>query len=417
VTNPDVDPSASSPGASPTEAQGPLAGLKILDISTVVAGPWAATLLADLGAEVLKVELPGKGDALRALAPHKNGVPLWWKVTNRNKQCITLDLRRAGGKMLFERLLPRFDVLVENFRPGTLGKWGLGPERLFELQPRLTVLRLTGFGQTGPYRNKPGFARVFEAMSGFTNLCGEPDRPPLHLGFPIADAVAGLFGALGILAALHHRREHPDAPGQEIDCSLFESMLRVLDFLPIEYDQLGIVRGRSGNLSQYAAPGNVYRTRDGHWASIAASTQSIYERLCRAFGRSDLIDDARFASNPQRLANRGVLDAIIGAEVGKRSIGELRALLDANDVGFSPVNTIADVFEDPQVREREAIVTVPDDELGPLRMQGVVPKFSRTPGKVRNAGAALGQHNQRVYGELLGVTAEELERLRESSVI
>ena len=394
-----------------------MAGLKILDISTVVAGPWASTLLADLGAEVLKVELPGRGDSLRALAPHKNGIPLWWKVTNRNKEGITLDLRREEGQRLLERLLPSFDVLVENFRPGTLAKWGLGSERLFALQPKLTVLRLTGFGQTGPYRDKPGFARVFEAMSGFTNLCGEADGPPLHLGFPIADAVAGLFGALGILAALHHRGQHPDAPGQEIDCSLFESMLRVLDFLPIEYDQLGIVRSRSGNQSQYAAPGNIYRTRDGHWASIAASTQSIYERLCQAFKRPDLVTDPRFVSNPLRLANRDALDAIVAEEIAKRSISELRQLLDAHEVGFSPVYSIAEVFEDPQVQDRQAIVTVADDELGPVKMQDVVPRFSRTPGRVRHAGPSLGQDNHRVYEEWLGIGAEELARLRESGAI
>ncbi|HVB46833.1 MAG TPA: CoA transferase [Burkholderiales bacterium] len=397
-------------GAPPP--QGPLLGLKILDISTVVAGPWSSTLLADLGAEVVKAELPGRGDPLRDLAPHKNGVPLWWKVTNRNKLGITLDLRHPEGKRVFERLLPRFDVLVENFRPGTLAKWGFGSQRLFALQPKLIVLRMTGFGQSGPYRNKPGFARVFEAMSGFTHMCGEADGPPLHIGFPIADAVGGLFGALGILSALYHQRVHPDAPGQEIDCALLESMFRVLDFLPVEFDQLGIVRGRSGNLSQYAAPGNVYRTRDGHWASIAASTQSIYERFCVALGRPDLIADARFASNQERMRHRETLDAIIASEIARRSIDELKTLLDANDMGFSPIYTIEDVFEDPHIRAREDIVSVPDTELGHLRMQSVVPRFSRTPGKVLHAGPAQGADNARVYGELLGLSVGEIERLR-----
>jgi crotonobetainyl-CoA:carnitine CoA-transferase CaiB-like acyl-CoA transferase len=401
----------------PAANEGPFAGVRILDISTVVAGPWAATLLADLGAEVLKVELPGSGDALRALAPHKAGVPLWWKATNRNKAGITLDVRQPEGKALFERLLPRFDVLVENFRPGTLDRWGLGGARLLELQPKLIVLRLTGYGQTGPYRNRPGFARIFEAMSGFTNLCGEADGPPLHLGFPIADAIAGLFGALGIAAALYERQRAPAHAGQEIDCSLFESMFRVLDFLPIEFDQLGIVRSRSGNRSQYAAPGNVYRTRDGHWASIAASTQSIYERLCRALGRDDLVDDPRFASNPARVAHRDALDEIIAAEVAKHTIDALRALLDDHEVGFSPVYTIEDVFADPQVAAREAIVTVDDDELGPVRMQGVVPRFSRTPGRVVRAGPALGENNDDVYRDVLGLSPADIEGLRARRVI
>lgn len=401
----------------PAANEGPFAGVRILDISTVVAGPWAATLLADLGAEVLKVELPGSGDALRALAPHKAGVPLWWKATNRNKAGITLDVRQPEGKALFERLLPRYDVLVENFRPGTLDRWGLGGARLLELQPKLIVLRLTGYGQTGPYRNRPGFARIFEAMSGFTNLCGEADGPPLHLGFPIADAIAGLFGALGIAAALYERQRAPAHVGQEIDCSLFESMFRVLDFLPIEFDQLGIVRSRSGNRSQYAAPGNVYRTRDGHWASIAASTQSIYERLCRALGRDDLVDDPRFASNPARVAHRDALDEIIAAEVAKHTIDALRALLDDHEVGFSPVYTIEDVFADPQVAAREAIVTVDDDELGPVRMQGVVPRFSRTPGRVVRAGPALGENNDDVYRDVLGLSPADIEGLRTRRVI
>ena len=401
----------------PAANEGPFAGVRILDISTVVAGPWAATLLADLGAEVLKVELPGSGDALRALAPHKAGVPLWWKATNRNKAGITLDVRQPEGKALFERLLPRYDVLVENFRPGTLDRWGLGGARLLELQPKLIVLRLTGYGQTGPYRNRPGFTRIFEAMSGFTNLCGEADGPPLHLGFPIADAIAGLFGALGIAAALYERQRAPAHAGQEIDCSLFESMFRVLDFLPIEYDQLGIVRSRSGNRSQYAAPGNVYRTRDGHWASIAASTQSIYERLCRALGRGDLVDDPRFASNPARVAHRDALDEIIAAEVAKHTIDALRALLDDHEVGFSPVYTIEDVFADPQVAAREAIVTVDDDELGPVRMQGVVPRFSRTPGRVVRAGPALGENNDDVYRDVLGLSPADIEGLRARRVI
>ena len=263
---------------------GPLEGLCILDISTVVAGPFAATLLADLGADVLKAEIPGAGDALRALAPHKDGVPLWWKVTNRNKKGITLDLRKSEGKVLLGKLLQGRDVMVENFRPGTLDRWGISREWLQSINPKLTILRVTGFGQTGPYRNRPGFARVFEAMSGFTRMCGEVGGTPLHLGYPISDAIGGLFGAVGVLAALYRLKEVPSSRGQDIDCSLTEAMLRTLDFLAIEYDQLGAVRTASGNRSQYAAPGNIYKTKDNKWASIAASTQSIFARLCAALG-------------------------------------------------------------------------------------------------------------------------------------
>jgi crotonobetainyl-CoA:carnitine CoA-transferase CaiB-like acyl-CoA transferase len=404
-----------APEPEPSGA-GPLAGLRVVDISTVVAGPLAATLLADLGADVIKVEMPGRGDALRALAPHKDGVPLWWKVTNRNKRGITLDLRVPRGRELLGRLVRGADVLVENFRPGTLDGWGITAAWLHDIQPSLTILRMTGFGQTGPYRDRPGFARVFEAMSGFTNICGEEGRTPVHLGYPIADAVGGLFGALGALAAVCRLKTHPAERGQEIDCSITEAMLRTLEFLPIEYDQLGIVRTRSGNRSQYAAPGNIYRTRDGKLASIAASTQSIFERLCAALELPELLRDARFATNEVRVRHRDELDALVGGAIAQLDLAHLRQRLDSHEVGFSPIYDIADVFEDPQFRAREAIVSVPDDELGPVRMQGVVPRFSGTPAAVRHAGPAQGQHNDEVYAGI-GVSAQELAELKAQRVI
>src|SRR3954449_9476618 len=298
------------PSAASSAPTGPLVGLRILDMSTVVAGPFAATLLADLGADVIKVELPGKGDPLRELAPHKNGVPLWWKVTNRNKRGISLDLRKPDGMALLARLLADRDVLIENFRSGTLDQWGITREWLQAINPRLTILRVTGFGQTGPYRDRPGFARIFEAMSGFTRMCGEEGGTPLHLGYPISDAVGGLFGAIGILAELYRLKDDPSLRGQEIDCSVTEAMMRTLDFLAIEYDQLGTVRTQSGNRSQYAAPGNIYATSDGKWASIAASTQSIFERFCTALDLGHLVSDPRFVDNPSRVKNWQAIDAI-----------------------------------------------------------------------------------------------------------
>ncbi|MBC5766229.1 CaiB/BaiF CoA transferase family protein [Ramlibacter albus] len=395
---------------------GPLAGLRVIDISTVVAAPFAAALLADYGADVVKVEMPQGGDALRALAPHKDGVPLWWKVTNRGKKGVTLDLRQPRGRELLGEMVAGADVLVENFRPGTLDRWGISAEWLHSINPRLTILRMTGFGQTGPYRDRPGFARVFEAMSGFTQICGEEGRMPVHMGYPIADAVGGLFGAVGILSALLKLRSDPAARGQEIDCSITEAMLRTLEFLPIEYDQLGAVRTRSGNRSQYAAPGNIYATRDGRHASIAASTQSIFERLCVALDLGELPGDARFETNAQRVKNRDALDLIIGEAIGQLDLDELRARLDAHEVGFSPIYDAADIFADPQFRAREALVSVPDSELGAVRMQCVVPRFSATPCAVRHAGPAHGEHNEEVYGAL-GVDAGELQRLREQRVI
>jgi crotonobetainyl-CoA:carnitine CoA-transferase CaiB-like acyl-CoA transferase len=397
---------------------GPLAGIRILDISTIIAGPWSSTLLADLGAEVLKVEMPGAGDGLRALAPHKDGVPLWWKVSNRNKRGITLDLRKPEGMALLERLLPGQDVLVENFRPGTLDRWGLPLSRIREIEPRCVVLRVTGFGQTGPYKDRPGFARVFEAMSGLLHITGDPDRPPLHAGFPIADAVGGLFGALGILAALRHRDAHPEAPAQEVDLSMVEAMWRVLDFLPIEYDQLGMVRERTGNNSQYAGPSNVYRTRDGRWVTMPASTQTVFLRLCEALELRDLPADPRFADNPARVRNRAELDARVQEAVGRHDFAALAPLLEAHGVAFAPVMSAADIFADPHYQAREAIIRVPDAELGTeVAMQAVVPRFSATPGAVHRAGPALGQDNEAVYREELGLSAEEMVRLREAGVI
>src|ERR1700722_2155934 len=397
-------------------ATGPLAGLRVLDISTVIAGPFAATMLADLGAEVLKIEMPDSGDALRRLAPHKDGVPLWWKVTNRNKKGITLDLRQPDGKALLGRLVARHDVLVENFRSGTLDQWGITRDWLQAINPRLTILRVTGFGQTGPYRSTPGFARVFEAMSGFTRMCGEEGGTPLHLGYPISDPIGGLFGAIGILAELYRLKGDPTARGQEIDCSVTEAMLRTLEFLAIEYDQHGAVRTATVNRSQYAAPGNIYATADGKWASIAASTQSIFERFCAALGLERLLEDPRFIDNPSRVKNYQAIDAIVSETISRLTLDQLRSRLHAHEVGFSPIYDASDVFSDPHFIARKAIVSVADEELGDIRMQCVVPRFSETEVTVRSAGPSIGQHNQETYGAL-GLTAQDIERLREAGII
>jgi crotonobetainyl-CoA:carnitine CoA-transferase CaiB-like acyl-CoA transferase len=405
-----------SPANNAAAPTGPLAGLRVLDISTVIAGPFAATMLADLGAEVLKVEMPDTGDALRRLAPHKDGIPLWWKVTNRNKQGITLDLRKPEGKALLGKLVAKHDVLVENFRTGTLDGWGITRDWLQGINPRLTILRVTGFGQTGPYKGTPGFARVFEAMSGFTRMCGEEGGTPLHLGYPISDPIGGLFGALGILAELYRIKDNPDARGQEIDCAVAEAMMRTLEFLAIEYDQLGVVRTASGNRSQYAAPGNIYATSDGKWASIAASTQSIFERFCKALDLEYLIADPRFIDNPSRVKNNQAIDRIVSDAISRLTLDQLRERMHANEVGFSPIYDAADVFADPHFIARETIVKVPDHELGDVRMQCVVPRFSETPVAVRNTGPSLGQHNEQTYGGL-GLMPEDIARLRAAKII
>lgn len=396
---------------------GPLEGLRVLDIATIVAAPFAATLLADYGAEVLKVELPGTGDGGRGFPPFKDGKSLWWKVTNRNKKFVTLDLRKAEGVEILKRLLPRFDVLIENFRPGTLDRWGLSKEVLWAIQPRLVILRATGFGQTGPYRDRPGFARIFEAMSGLTAITGEPDGEPMHAGYPIGDAVGGLFGALGVLAACWKRARDPQAPGEEIDLSLTEATLRILEFLAIEYDQLGAVRGRTGNANAYSAPSAVYRTGDGRWVTLSGSTNATYANNCRAIGRPDLIEDPRFASNGLRVENARELNAIFAAWCAERTQEEVLAAFARAGGTIAPVYTTDQVFADPQMQAREAITSVPDPDFGSVRMQNVVPRFANDPARVRVPGGAMGQDNAEVYGQWLGLSEEDRRRLAEARII
>ncbi len=397
--------------------QGPLTGLKVLDIATIIAGPLAASLLADFGADVLKVELPGRGDAIRALRPHKDGVSLWSKVVNRGKRGMTLDLRKPEGAEILKRLVKDYDVLVENFRPGTLERWGLSPDVLQSINPRLTVLRVSAFGREGPYAQKPGFARVADAMSGFLGLCGPADGAPVHPGYPIADSITGLFGAYGLLAALIELKDNPDAPGQVVTVSLFESMFRILDFLAVEYDQLGEVRHRYGNRNPYAAPGNVYRSRDGKWITLAASAQSIFERLCHAIGEPGLITDPRFADNAARLMHSDELDAIVAQWFEARDADDACRHMERFDVSAVRVRTIDELFSEEQVHANGMLVSVDDAELGPLRMQGVTPGFSRTPGAVNCAGPALGNATADVLENQLGLTEDEITELKDKNVI
>ncbi len=411
----DTAPPQDTQPASPFT--GPLAGLRVLDISNVIAGPFAAGMLGDFGAEVLKLELPGVGDALRALPPHKDGKPLIWKVTNRNKKAITLDLRKPEGCALFKRLVPRFDVLIENYRPGTLDKWGLAKETLWALAPKLTILRLTGFGQTGPYSSLPGFARLFEAYSGLTYITGERNGPPLHPGYPIGDPIAGVFGAFSIVTALYHRLKHPDSPGQEIDLSATEAMMRLLEVLPIEHDQLGQVHERIGNDNAYVAPANIFPTSDGHWVTFTCATQNIFERFATLIGRADLLSDPRFAKNPARVAHRAEIDAIAAAWVGALPLAEVLDKLNAVGVSVAPIYSNRQIATDPHMIARNAVTSVPDADFGSVKMPGVVPRFSATPGAIRSTGPALGAHNAEVFGGWLGLAETEQARLREAGVI
>ena len=358
---------------------GPLAGLKVLDISNVIAGPFAAALLGDFGAEVLKAELPGGGDALRALPPHKDGKPLLWKAVNRNKRAITLDLRKPAGQELFKRLLPKFDVLVENYRPGTLDRWGLDKNVLWQLQPKLVILRVTGFGQTGPYAGYAGFARLFEAYSGLAYITRAAGDPPMHPGYPIGDPISGVFGAFGVLAALLHRAKHPESPGQEIDLSCTEAMMRLLEVLPIEYDQLGQVHEPVGNGNAYVSPSGMFKAGDGGWLSFTAATQNVFLRLCKVIGREDLLADPRYASNPQRMQHQPELNAIVAAWIGARPAREAVRLLSEAGVAVAPVYSNREVLEDAQVLARKSVVRAQDEDFGSVAVPCVVPRLSATP--------------------------------------
>ncbi|HYF19936.1 MAG TPA: CoA transferase [Ramlibacter sp.] len=396
---------------------GPLAGLRVLDVATIIAGPSAAALLADYGADVVKVELPRIGDGARGFPPHKDGVPLWWKVTNRGKRFVTLDLRRPEGAQLLLRMLPRFDVLVENFRPGTLDGWGLDKRALWAAQPSLVILRATGFGQTGPYRDRPGFARVFEAMGGLTHITGDPAGEPMHAGYPVADNVGGLFGAVGVLAALWRRAQDPQARGEEIDLSLTEATLKLLEFLPIEHQLLGTVRHRSGNANQYSAPAAVYRTADGHWVSLSGSTNPLFANNCRAIGRPDLVADPRFADNASRVRHAAELNRVFADWCAQRPLQEVLDAFQAAQGTLAPIYDIEQIEADPQIRARGALCDVPDADFGRVRMAGVVPRFGSAPCEIRHAGRALGADNEGFWRDELGLAATELDGLRAAGVI
>jgi crotonobetainyl-CoA:carnitine CoA-transferase CaiB-like acyl-CoA transferase len=396
---------------------GPLEGLKVLDISNVIAGPFAAALLGDFGADVLKVELPGGGDALRALPPHKDGKPLLWKAVNRNKRAVTLDLRKPAGQALFRRLLPKFDVLIENYRPGTLDKWGLDKAALWQLQPKLVILRVTGFGQTGPYAGYAGFARLFEAYSGLAYITRAAGDPPMHPGYPIGDPISGVFGAFGVLTALIHRMKHPDAPGQEIDLSCTEAMMRLLEVLPIEYDQLGLVHEPVGAGNAYVSPSGMFRAGDGGWVSFTAATQNVFQRLCALLGREDLLADPRYASNQERMQHQPELNAIVAAWIGARPAREAVRELSEAGVAVAPVYSNRDIAEDEHFRYRSSITRVQDADFGSVAVPCVVPRLSGTPGAARTAGPAAGAHNDEVYGSWLGIGEDERTALRRDGVI
>ena len=396
----------------------PLEGLNVVDIAVLFAGPTISQNLGDFGADVIKVEHPKLGDSLRSLGATKDGVPLWWKVTNRNKKCVTLDLSKPEGQTLLKELIAGADVLTENFRPGTLEKWGLGWDVLHGVNPRLVMVRVSGFGQTGPYKDRPGFGTLAEAMSGFAHITGQPDGPPTLPGYGLADSMAGQFGTWAVMFALYER-DHKSGRGQMLDLSVMEPIFTTTGDQALAYDQLGVVQQRTGNrVPSIGAPRNVYRAKDGVWLALSANAPALAKRVFAAIGRPELNDDPRFADNRARIANIDEVDAIVGGWIAERDAAEVLATFDEYECACVPVYDIAGIFADPHVRARETITTVEDPELGPVRMQNVVPKFSRTPGRVRWPGPTdMGQHNREIYCGRLGLSEARLAELQAQGVI
>ena len=395
---------------------GPLTGFRILDISTMIAAPFAAALLGDMGAEIIKVELPGAGDTLRHVAPMYANRSLYWSVLGRNKCSITLDLRVPRGRELFLRLVTRSDALVENFRPGTLERWDLGYDALKAANPDIILVRVSGYGQDGPYRDKAGFGTPAAAMGGLTYITGFPDRPPITVPVALADYLAGLFAALGGVAALLER-ERNQLGGQWLDVSLYESVFRLLEAVVPAYGKNGVVRERNGNRTGQSSPIGSYRTADDRYMVLSVSTDRVWLRMTEAMGHPEWATDPRYISNPERTRRPDEVDALVGGWFAEHTAEEAQRLLDEAGVPVSPIYSIADIFEDPQYHARADIIAPEDPVAGPVPMPGVLPRFSRTPGGVRFVGPALGEHNAQVYGELLGLTEAEQLHLRDDGII
>jgi crotonobetainyl-CoA:carnitine CoA-transferase CaiB-like acyl-CoA transferase len=383
-----------------------LDGVRVVDASNLLAAPFISMFLGDHGAEVVKVERPGRGDELRLWGHNRDGVGLYYKVVNRNKKSVTADLSTPLGAEILRRLSTDADILIENFRPGTLERWGLGYDVLSVLNPGLIMLRVTGYGQTGPYRDRPGFGTLAEAYAGFAHINGEADGPPLLAGFGLADSTTGLAGAFLAMVALSARER--DGRGQVVDLAIYEPLLTLLGPHVIDYDQLGLVQKRMGSRLPFTAPRNTFQTHDGRWVSIAGSTQSIYERLCLAIGRPGLAADPRFADNRLRMENVDALEEALRDAVAGLDYPELIRRVNEEQAAAAPVYDVAEIVEDPHVQARGNVAAVEDNELGTVRMQNVLGNLSETPGAIRWAGPRLGEHNREILIDRLGLLEADL---------
>lgn len=393
--------------------QGPLEGVTVLDLSRLVAGNMVSLQLADYGAEVIKIEPAGKGDPLRHWLT--DDLPLSWKVYGRNKKSVSLDLRKDAAKDILLRLVDQADVMIENYRPGTLEKMGLGPDILQARNPKLTLVRVSGFGQTGPYRHRPGFGTLVEAMSGFADRNGFADREPVLPPLAMADMIAGLYGAMSVLIALREK-EVRGGDGQVIDLSLLEPIYSTLGAEAAWHQVTGKTRERVGSGSNGTSPRNVYATKDGKWLAMSGSMQSMAERIFRVIGRDDMNHDPKFKTNGDRVANRHEVDEIVGGWIGERSLDECMEIFDRESVTVAPVYNIAQIMEDPHFREREIIVDMPDEDMGTVPMHNIVPRMSGTPGGFKSPAPSLGQHNAEILGRI-GIDAAALADLKKNGVL
>ena len=403
---------------SPTEflpATGPLAGLKVLELGQLIAGPFAAKTLADFGADVVKIEPLGSGDPLRKWRLLKDGTSVWWQVQSRNKRSLALDLKAAEAQAIVRQLAAEADVLIENFRPGAMEGWGLGPDELLALNPRLVMLRISGYGQTGPYRDKPGFGVVAEAMSGLRHLTAEPGRVPVRVGVSIGDTLASLHGVIGILMALQER--HKSGQGQVIDVALYEAVFNCMESLLPEYSAFGAVRGPAGSALPGIAPSNAYRCADGGYALIAGNGDSIFKRLMHEMGRDDLGQDPALGDNAGRVARVAEIDAAIGVWTAKLTVDEVLAALDRASVPAGRIYTVADIAADPHYQARGMIEQVQMDDGSTLAVPGIIPKLSRTPGgHRRNAPLGIGQDTDAVLRDI-GLSAEQIQALKDRGIV
>ncbi len=410
---------AAEQAAARAATGGPLAGVRVVELGQLLAGPFTGRLLGDLGAEIIKVEAPGQPDPIRDWGKARYvGRSLWWPVQSRNKKCITLNLRHEQGQALLLQLVEKSDVVVENFRPGTLERWNIGYDRLSAVNPRIVLARVSGYGQTGPYAERAGFASVSEAMGGIRYINGFPGEPPPRMHLSLGDSLAGMFAAQGILAALYWRDALGGGVGQVVDVSLMEASFAMLESTVPEYDRLGIVRGPQGTNLKGIAPSNIFKSSDDKWMVIAANADKVFRRLCEAMDRPELADDPRYATHIARGEHQDELEGIVSDWAAAHTAKEIDEVLNAAGVICGPIYTIADIFEDPQYRARDMLVRHEDPEFGEYIGPGIVPKLSRTPGAVRwSATWEEGSHNSEVYGGLLGLSEDEIASLREEGVL